>query len=70
MSPAWSPDGSKLAYVSFENQKSEIYVQDIYTQQRSLITSFRGSTARLSGLRMVVVWQSFSPGRVTEPLCG
>jgi Tol biopolymer transport system component len=28
--------------VSFENQKSEIYVQDIYTQQRSLITSFRG----------------------------
>ena len=42
MSPAWSPDGSKLAYVSFENQKSEIYVQDIYTQQRSLITSFRG----------------------------
>jgi TolB protein len=42
MSPAWSPDGSKLAYVSFENQKSEIYIQDIYTQQRSLVSSFRG----------------------------
>ncbi|MFM4703030.1 Tol-Pal system beta propeller repeat protein TolB [Aeromonas bivalvium] len=42
MSPSWSPDGSKLAYVSFENQKSEIYVQDIYSQQRSLVSSFRG----------------------------
>ena len=28
--------------MSFENQKSEICVQDIYTQQRSMITSFRG----------------------------
>ncbi|MGL5226200.1 MAG: Tol-Pal system beta propeller repeat protein TolB [Aeromonas sp.] len=42
MSPSWSPDGSKLAYVSFENHKSEIYVQNIYSQARSLITSFNG----------------------------
>lgn len=42
MSPSWSPDGSKLAYVSFENQHPEIYVQDIYSQSRSLLTSFRG----------------------------
>ncbi|WP_094752265.1 Tol-Pal system beta propeller repeat protein TolB [Psychromonas sp. CD1] len=40
MSPAWSPDGHKLAYVSFEMHKSQIYVQDIYTQKRELITSF------------------------------
>ena len=40
MSPAWSPDGHKLAYVSFEKQRSQIYVQDIYTQKRELITSF------------------------------
>jgi len=40
MSPAWSPDGRKLAYVSFENRHSEIYVQDLYTQQRELVTSF------------------------------
>lgn len=42
MSPSWSPDGSKLAYVSFENHRSEIYVQDIYTTQRERITSHPG----------------------------
>ncbi|BAJ01761.1 Tol-Pal system beta propeller repeat protein TolB [Shewanella violacea] len=42
MSPSWSPDGSKLAYVSFENKKSEIFIQDIYTQSRHKVTSFKG----------------------------
>ncbi|WP_438864794.1 Tol-Pal system beta propeller repeat protein TolB [Neptunicella sp.] len=42
MSPAWSPDGNKLAYVSFENKKSEIYIQDIYTMTRTKLTSFPG----------------------------
>lgn len=40
MSPSWSPDGRKLAYVSFEKQRSQIYTQDLYTQKRELITSF------------------------------
>lgn len=40
MSPAWSPDGKKLAYVSFEKRRSEIWVQDLYTQQRELITQY------------------------------
>nr|WP_234418593.1 Tol-Pal system beta propeller repeat protein TolB [Dongshaea marina] len=42
MSPSWSPDGSRLAYVSFENQKSEIFIQNIYTQKRTKLTSFPG----------------------------
>ena len=42
MSPSWSPDGRKLAYVSFENKRSEIFIQDIYTQSRAKITSFDG----------------------------
>ncbi|MBY5991954.1 Tol-Pal system beta propeller repeat protein TolB [Ferrimonas balearica] len=42
MSPSWSPDGRKLAYVSFENRRSEIYIQDLYTQQRERVTSYAG----------------------------
>lgn len=42
MSPSWSPDGSKLAYVSFEKRKAEIYVQNLYSQQRNKVTSFAG----------------------------
>ncbi len=42
MSPAWSPDGRRLAYVSFENKKAEVFVQDIYSQSRVKVTSFDG----------------------------
>ncbi len=40
MSPAWSPDSRKIAYVSFENERSEIYVQDLATGFRDRV-SFR-----------------------------
>ncbi|MEW6764154.1 MAG: Tol-Pal system beta propeller repeat protein TolB [Pseudomonadota bacterium] len=40
MSPTWSPDGRKLAYVSFESRRSAIYVQDLYTGRRERVTSF------------------------------
>ena len=40
MSPSWSPDGEKLAYVSFENRKAEIYVQNLYTKKRELVSSY------------------------------
>lgn len=42
MSPSWSPDGNRLAYVSFENKRSEIVIQDIYTMEREVVSSFPG----------------------------
>ncbi len=42
MSPSWSPDGSQLAYVSFEKRKPEIYIQNLYSQQRDKVSAFKG----------------------------
>jgi len=42
LSPAWSPDGKKLAYVSFEKGNSAIYMQDVATGSRELISSGKG----------------------------
>jgi len=42
LSPAWSPDGSKLAYVSFESDRSEIYIQQLDSGERRKVASFQG----------------------------
>jgi TolB protein len=42
LSPAWSPDGRRLAYVSFERGNSTIYVQDLGTGGREVVASFKG----------------------------
>lgn len=42
MSPSWSPNGRELAYVSFENHKAEIYIINIRSGERELLTSFPG----------------------------
>jgi len=42
LSPAWSPDGRRLAYVSFERGNSTVYVQEIGTGAREAVASFRG----------------------------
>ena len=42
MSPAWSPDGRRVAYVSFENERTEIYAQDISTGKRTKVSSQPG----------------------------
>lgn len=42
LSPGWSPDGTKVTYVSFENRRPAIFVQTINTEERKLLTSFSG----------------------------
>ena len=42
MSPAWSPDSRQLAYVSFENGVSTIYVQTLRTGNRIKVSSRAG----------------------------
>ncbi len=45
ISPAWSPDGRELAYVSFETQKAVVWIQDLSTGARRQIANFRGSNS-------------------------
>ena len=42
MSPAWSPDSRQLAYVSFEGNKSSIFVQTLRTGNRFQVSSKPG----------------------------
>lgn len=42
LSPSWSPDGTRLAYVSFEGGNSSIYLQSINSGARELVAKFRG----------------------------
>lgn len=42
LSPAWSPDGTELAYVSFEAGNSAIWLQEIATGARREVASFKG----------------------------
>lgn len=42
LSPSWSPDGNRLAYVSFESGNSAIYIQNISTGSREVVSKFRG----------------------------
>ena len=45
ISPVWSPDGSKLAYVSFEKKKPVIFVQSLLTGQRYVLANFKGNNS-------------------------
>ena len=45
ISPAWAPNGTQLAYVSFESRKPVVYVHDVASGRRRLIANFRGSNS-------------------------
>ncbi|MEI8236139.1 MAG: Tol-Pal system beta propeller repeat protein TolB [Methylococcaceae bacterium] len=42
MSPAWSPDAARIAYVSFEKKSAAIYTQTLATGQRERVAEFPG----------------------------
>src|ERR1700728_2323449 len=42
MSPAWSPDGQSLAYVSFEDRLPSVYVQFLKTGERRRVSARAG----------------------------
>jgi len=45
ISPSWSPDGTRLAYVSFENKKPVVYVHSLVSGQRQVVANFKGSNS-------------------------
>jgi TolB protein len=45
ISPSWSADGSRLAYVSFESKKPVVYVHSLASGQRVAVANFRGSNS-------------------------
>ena len=45
ISPRWSPDGEKIAYVSFEKKKPVIYIQNLKTGKRTLLANFKGNNS-------------------------
>ncbi|MGE5466994.1 MAG: Tol-Pal system beta propeller repeat protein TolB [Ignavibacteria bacterium] len=59
ISPTWSPDGAKLAYVSFEAKKPVVYVHDLATGRRHVAANFKGSNSAPAwapdGKRLAVV---------------
>ncbi|MBK8577650.1 MAG: Tol-Pal system protein TolB [Candidatus Accumulibacter sp.] len=45
ISPSWSPEGGRLAYVSFENKKPVVYVHSLASGKRIVVANFKGSNS-------------------------
>lgn len=45
ISPVWSPDGKKVAYVSFESRKPVIYIHELATGRRFILSNQKGNNS-------------------------
>ena len=45
ISPSWSPDGRKVAYVSFESRKPVVYVHELSTGRRIVLSNQKGNNS-------------------------
>lgn len=68
ISPAWAPDGKRLAYVSFESRKAVVWVQEVATGARRAVANFRGSNSAPAwspdGRQMVVTLSRGGPAQL------
>ena len=68
ISPAWSPDGTRIAYVSFERGRAIVYVQSLLTGQRTLIANYPGSNSAPAwapdGKRLAIVLTKDGPSQI------
>jgi TolB protein len=71
ISPAWSPDGTKVAYVSFENKKPVVYIQDLVSRKRTVVANLQGQQL---GASLVAGWLQAGSGavarRIDAGICG
>jgi TolB protein len=68
LTPKWSPDGTRLAYVSFENRKPVVYVQSLSTGERRAVANYRGSNSAPAwspdGRRLAVTLTKDGPSQI------
>src|SRR5690625_5826723 len=59
ISPAWSPKGDKLAYVSFELDKPVVYVQNLRTAEREPVANLDRKSTRLNSSHVAISYAAF-----------